>query len=231
MTIKSSLFALLVSATATATSAAVYVEPRVSWLDISGTPNIGDRGWTAQADEPDVVPTLVVGYELSPRVCLELRYTSVGTIDHRKFAPSSAIFPGDEVYLPYVRPYEFHQRTQLYTIAVPIRMAEHKRVTVTLTPLIVAEDSEIEVADYVYLDLPVTIQASDASVSTWPYPFAPGNNRRVLRREDGIKLRAGAEIAVRYAVTPTLAVTAHCSWLNLRSADLFTYGPGLEFRF
>lgn len=232
MSIKHRLLLILLSAAPCLVHAAsFYVEPRVSWLKFSGTPNIGDRGWSIQADEPDVAPTLAVGYELTPHVRLELRATNIGTLNHRKLAPSSAIFPGDEVSLPYVRPYEFHQSTKLYTLAVPLRLAEHKRLAVSLTPLLVAEDSVIEVADYIYLGNPVLIQASSASSFVWPTPLVPGNNRRVLRREDGLALRAGAEIALRYAINDQFGVTAHCNWMSLRSANTLSYGAGVELRF
>jgi len=231
MSIKLRFLCLLLSAAPCLTHAAFYVEPRVSWLNFSGTPNIGDLGWVAQADEPDIAPTLALGYEISPRIRLELRYTSVGKFDYHKFAPSSAIFPGDQISLPYVRPYEYHQRTQLYTLALPIRLMESKRFAVALTPLAIADDTEVEIADYVYLGLPVTIQTADVGSYLWPAPFAPGNNRRVLRREDGTHLRAGAELTLRYTCTEKLAVTAHCNWANLRTTDLLSYGAGLEFRF
>lgn len=231
MSIKLRFLLVLLLAAPCLGHAAFYVEPRVSWLNFSGTPNIGDLGWVAQADEPDVAPTLALGYEISPRFRMELRYTSVGTFDYRKFAPSSAIFPGDQISLPYVRPYEYHQRTQLYTVALPIRLFENKQLSLALTPLAVVDDSEIEIADYVYLGLPVTIQTADAGSYIWPAPFAPGNSRRVLRTENSLHLRAGAELTLRYACTDKLALTAHCNWSSLRTVDLLSYGAGVEFRF
>lgn len=232
MTIKLRLLSLvLLAAPCLAPAASFYVEPRVSWLKLSGTPNIGDSGWVYQADEPDVAPTIALGYEISPRVRVELRYTTVGKFNYRKFAPSSAIFPGDQVSLPYVRPYEYSQRTRLYTVALPFRVFEQKRFSVSLTPQLIADDSTVEVADYIYLGLPVTILATDVSTYLFPPSFVPGNNRRVLRHEDGMKLRAGAELQLRYACTDRFGITAHANWTSLRTVDLFTYGAGVEFRF
>lgn len=211
--------------------AAFYLEPRVSWLKFSGTPNIGDRGWVARSDEPEVVPTLAVGYELSPRLRLELRYTPLGDFTSYRFAPSAAIFPGDEVSLPYVRPYEYRQRTDLYTVALPIRMLDHKRLAVSVTPLLIADDSDVEVADYVYYNLPVILDRADAGAFIWPGPTVPATNRRVLRHSDKVNLRLGGELALRYSCTDKLALTAHCNWSNLRTADLLAFGGGVEFRF
>lgn len=211
--------------------AAFYVEPRISWLNFTGTPNIGDRGWVARSDEPDNAPTLALGCELSPRVRLELRYTSLGDFTSYRFAPSAAIFPGDEISLPYVRPYEYRQRTNLYTVALPIRILDQKRLAVSVTPLVIADDSDVEVADYVYYTTPVILDRADAGAYIWPGPTVPALNRRVLRHSDKTALRVGGELALRYACTDKVALTAHCNWSNLRTGDLLSYGAGLEFRF
>jgi hypothetical protein len=125
MTIKPLLFSLLTLGVATAASAGIYVDFRASKLEISGTPSIGDVGEKLDLeDQPSSAFTFTVGYEFTPVIGAELRYTSLGDVRISKRAPSGAIFPGTGPVIQAQTFYLYEQSTQLYTFALPFRVVE-----------------------------------------------------------------------------------------------------------
>src|SRR4051812_11955243 len=73
--------------------AEIYLEPRLAYLGVSGTPNVGDVGVVTDSDFDRTAPSIALGYHFTPRFALELRYVSLGELSLQKTAPTFAIFP------------------------------------------------------------------------------------------------------------------------------------------
>jgi hypothetical protein len=198
--------------------AAIYVEPRMSFLDIKGTPSIGDIGQVTRSDTPEVAPGIGVGYELASRVKLELRFTYLGTIELRKFSPIYSIFPPGpaDAVLTVIRPYEYKETSRLFSLAVPVTVVKTGRVSLALTPLLHAHDSNIELVDL------FTVLENGLSV-------VPG--RHVIRRENDAVIRPGGELAFDFAFDRHLTFSLHYSYSELKTFNAHLVGGGLRWRF
>ncbi|MGC4075290.1 MAG: hypothetical protein QM760_22870 [Nibricoccus sp.] len=76
-----------------AAHSAIYIEPRLAHLTISGTPDVGDVGIEDDSDIPDFIPTIQLGWEITSRINLEVRYAQIDDIVINKTAMSGAVFP------------------------------------------------------------------------------------------------------------------------------------------
>lgn len=213
MTIKPVLLSVLAVAAATATRAAVYVDVQVSKLEISGTPAIGDRGAKLNDDLPSDALTLAVGYEVSPRIAMEARYTHIGDGRTYKVAPSSSIFPpSGGVDLPVMTYYFMDQSTDLYTVALPFKVVDRGAFSVSVAPLLHLEHSK-----FVF---------TNAGVNTLlPGPLP------VIHRETRTELHLGGELKLAYRFNANVAAHVSYSYSALEAYDAQLLGAGLEFRF
>lgn len=217
MTIKSflptlALFAIA-SAAATAASAAVYIDVSAAKLEISGTPNIGDRGATLDDDLPSSAFTLAIGYEFTPRIALEARYTNLGDAHAYKVSPSSSIFPPrGGADLPVLTYYYYDQSSDLYTLALPIKLVDHGAFSFSIAPMLHLEHSE-----FVF---------TNAGVNTLlPGPLP------VIYRDARTELHLGGEIKAAYRFNANVAAHVYYSYSALEAYDAQLFGAGLEFRF
>lgn len=213
MTIKPVLLSVLAVAAATATSAAVYVDAQVSKLEISGTPAIGDRGAKLNDDLPSSAFTFAVGYEISPRLALEARYTHIGDGRTYKVAPSSSIFPpSGGVDLPVMTYYFMDQATDLYTVALPFKVVDRGAFSVSVAPLLHLEHSTF-----------VFTNAGVNALLPGPLP--------VIHRETRNELHLGGELKFAYRFNANVGASVTYSYSALEAYDAHLIGAGLEFHF
>lgn len=214
MTIKPVLLSLLALGAASAASAAIYVDVHASKLEIAGTPAIGDRGAKLSDDLPSSAITFAVGYEISPRIAIEARYTSIGDGRTYKVAPSSSIFPpSGGVDLPVLTYYFMDQSTDLYTLAVPLKVVDRGAFSLSVAPLLHVERSE-----FVF---------RNAGVNTLLLP----GPLPIIHRETRTELRFGGEVKLAYRFNPNVAASLSYSYSALEAYDAQLIGAGLEFRF
>jgi len=207
-------FALIVSTCLARPS--FYVEPRVSYLHVPGTPNIGDLGSARSTDIDRAAPTFVFGYDLAPRLAVELRYTALGDVVVRKTAPFFLIFPPTSGPVPFdnsvaVRSYRYEQETSITTLALPFRLIGTPKFSARLTPLIQRADAKIDLFE------------TSPNVLVVP----PG----IIHHRRETPVRAGAEISAAYALGTQAAVTGHYTYLPLPGFDAHLFGAGLNWRF
>ncbi|MBI2514519.1 MAG: outer membrane beta-barrel protein [Opitutae bacterium] len=217
MTLKSLLPTLALFATvsaATVASAAVYVDVTAAKLEISGTPAIGDIGAKLDDDLPSSAVTFAVGYEVTPRIAVELRYSDLGDIRINKVSPVWALFPPSGAVAQTLRYYRYKQSTQLYTIALPIKLIAHGPFSLSIAPLAHFDRSEITLTD-----LWVNVQT-----------FAP-QPPTIAYRDTRAKLHVGGELKLAYRFSDHVGVHASYSYSALETYDAHLIGAGLEVRF
>lgn len=190
--------------------AALYVEPRFSYLHVAGTPNIGDLGRKQSSDIEHLAPEIAVGYTFSSRVGVELRYISLGDVKIAKAWPYLQIFPTNDPLLPVLHTYTYVQETSVVSLALPIKVVDAKNFTVFATPLAQRADAKIQ-----FLETSPSID------------FVAGY--RFRRHETPI--RGGGEVSATYALNAHAALTAHYTYLPLPGFDAHLLGAGLNFRF
>ncbi len=213
MTIKPVLLSLLTSLAATAASAAVYIDVRASKLEISGTPSIGDVGEKLdQEDLPSSAFTFTVGYEFTPVIGAELRYTSLGDVRISKRAASGAIFPGTGPVIQAQTFYLYEQSTQLYTFALPFRVVERGGFSASVTPLV-----HFERSDFTFTNTGVN------TLLPGPLP--------VIYRDTRTKVHVGGEVKLAYRFNAHVGANVFYSYSALEAYDAQLFGAGLEFRF
>lgn len=207
------LLALSVLLLPLAVRAAVYIEPRVSLLEIAGTPSIGDLGTPIDQDFPRATGSLAVGVELTSRVKLELRYTGMGELRVMKVSPTWQVFPGD-VLLPTLRKYEYVQRTDLLAVALPWRAIERNGWSLLLVPMLQAERARVELADIIDV----------MSIDFLPQrvPFHHRNDESV---------RFAGELSLGYAVNDRITAVLHYTYSPLRNFDAHLFGTGIGIKF
>jgi len=213
MTIKPVLLSLLASVAATAASASVYVDVSVAKLEISGTPSIGDLGKKLDADLPSSAFTFTVGYEFTPVIGAELRYTSIGDVRLSKVAPTGAVFPTSGPVIQAQTFYLFEQSTQLYTFALPFRVVERGGFSASVTPLVHLERSDF------------TFTNTGVNTLLLPGPLP------VIYRDTRSQLRFGGEVKFAYRFNTNVAASLSYSYSALEAYDAQLIGAGLEFRF
>lgn len=214
MTIKSFLLSCLATAniSATAASAAVYIDVSAAKLEISGTPNIGDVGKKLSDDLPSNAFTLAVGYEFTPRVALEARFTSLGDTHVAKVAPSTAIFPG-EVGATVLTYYYYDQSTDLYTVALPIKLVDRGAFSLSVAPLLHLEHSKF------------VFRNSGVNTLLLPGPLP------IIYRDTRTELRLGGELKLAYRFNENIGAHVYYSYSALEAYDAHLVGAGLDFRF
>jgi hypothetical protein len=192
--------------------AAFYVEPRVSYLHIAGTPNIADLGAVQNSDTERFAPGIALGYTLTPRLGLELRYTALGEVSANKVSPDWKIFPTDNPVIAIPHYYRYVQETSVTSLALPFQLVDAKKITVWLTPL---------------------VQRAEAKVELWEQSpnvlLVAGGGPIHHRRETPV--RAGGEISAAYALGTRAAVTVHYTYLPLPGFDAHLFGAGFTVRF
>lgn len=213
MTIKPVLLSLLASVAATAASASVYVDVGVSKLEISGTPAIGDLGQRIDDDLPSSAFTFTVGYEFTPVIGAELRYTSFGDVRVSKVAPSGAVFPISGPVIQAQTFYLYEQSTQLYTLALPFRVVERGAFSASVTPLVHLERSDF------------TFTNTGVNTLLLPGPLP------VIYRDTRSQLHFGGELKLAYRFNPNVGASLTYSYTALEAYDAQLLGAGLEFRF
>jgi hypothetical protein len=213
MTIKPVLLSLVTSLAATAASAAVYIDVRASKLEISGTPSIGDVGEKLdQEDMPSSAFTFTVGYEFTPVIGAELRYTSLGDVRVSKRAASGAIFPGTGPVIQAQTFYLYEQSTQLYTVALPFRVVERGGFSALVTPLV-----HVERSDFTFTNTGVN------TLLPGPLP--------IIYRDTRTKVHVGGEVKLAYRFNANIGASLSYSYSALEAYDAQMIGAGLEFRF
>lgn len=213
MTTKSILFSLLTLGTAATASAAVYVDVRASRLELSGTPNIGDIGATISEDRPSSAITLAIGYDLTSRLALELRYSRVGDAHIDKVAPTASAFPTNDPTAQVQTFYRFDQTTELYTLALPIKLVEKGDLSVSVAPLLHLERSDF------------TFTNTGVNTLLLPGPLP------VIYRDSRTPVHLGAEVKLAYRLTPHVGASLHYNYSALEAYDAHLFGAGLDFRF
>ena len=196
--------------------AAFYIEPRLSAFTVSGTPSLNDIGQKTGDDVPRAAAGLVFGWELSPRLCAELRYTACDDFTIAKRSPHWPVTaPGaGDVVMPVVVDYDYRQRTDLVTFGVPIRVAEFGKFTVSAAPLVHFEHSRIQLTQL------VNIAATTSTIV-----------RTTFRTETEDTLRLGGELALAYRLNDRVALRVHYAFHDLSHADLHQFGAGAIFGF
>lgn len=195
--------------------AALYVEPRLSAFTVSGTPALDDIGQKTGDNVPRAAVGLVFGWELTSRLCAELRYTAFDGFTIAKRSPHWPVTaPGNNVVLPMVVDYDYEQRTDLVTFGVPIRLAEFRRFTISATPLVHFEHSRIQLTQL------VNIAAATSTIV-----------RTTFRTETEDTLRLGGELALAYRLNERVALRLHYAFHDLSHADLHQFGAGAIFGF
>jgi hypothetical protein len=217
MNTKLKLIPLLATLLACAAHSAVYVDLRVSHQSLDGTPAIGDIGAKISEDLPDAAVSLALGTHLTPRISAELRFTDLGKLSVDKVSPNWNIFPptGD-VVLPAQRYYRYKQSTRLYTFALPVKLFEQNRVSLSVAPLLQLEHSTITIDD-----LYINVQTVNL------LPQAP---TRFLET-DRTKVRLGAEVSLAYHATDKVKLSFNYSYSSLHAYDVHLLGAGLGLEF
>lgn len=213
MTIKPVLLSLVTSLAATAASAAVYIDVRASKLELSGTPSIGDVGQKLDLEDlPSNAFTFTVGYEFTPVIGAELRYTSLGDVRISKLAPSGAVFPGTGPVIQAQTFYLYEQSTQLYTFALPFRVVERGGFSASVTPLV-----HLERSDFTFTNTGVN------TLLPGPLP--------IIFRDTRSKVHVGGEVKLAYRFNANIGASLSYSYSALEAYDAQLIGAGLEFRF
>jgi len=214
---KIKLIPLLATLLACAAHSAVYVDLRVSHQSLDGTPAIGDIGAKISEDLPDAAVSLAIGTHLTPRISAELRFTDLGNLSVDKVSSTWNIFPptGD-VTLPAQRYYRYGQSTRLYTFALPVKLFEKDRMSITVAPLLQLEHSTITIDD-LYLNV--------QTATLLPQPPV-----RFLET-DRTKVRPGAELSLGYQVTDKVKLSLNYSYSSLHAYDVHLLGAGLALEF
>lgn len=206
----------------------VYVEPRVSHVTYSEDPALeDDRGITINSDLPSSVATLVAGIEITPRFGIELRYSVLDDLRVQRVYPGWPYgigLPGDPFFLtspdaltiaPWWYPeYEHHQKSTLTSLGIPIKVASLDKLSLSFTPLLTQERSEITISR-----LP------------WPYEIILAGQNMVVRREKETTLHAGAELGLSYQLHDHLSVTASYTYSPLETFDASFTSLGLRIKF
>lgn len=192
-----------------------YVEPRVSYLHVPGTPNVGDLGIARSTDIDRAAPSLVLGCELAPRVAVELRYTALGDVAVRKTFPFFTIFP--PIPLPFdssiaiARSYRYEQETSVAALALPLQLVSTSKLRAHLTPLLQRADAKIDLFE------------TSPNVLVVP----PG----IIHHRRETPVRAGGEISAAYTLGARAGVSIHYTYLPLPGFDAHLFGAGLNWRF
>jgi len=214
---KNKILPLLLSLTAFSTAhAAVYIDLRLSHLMAAGTPDIGDVGRETGTDFPSVAASMAIGYEISPRLSLELRYTHLGDLTINKVSANWTPFPS-QIVLPAVRRYDFEQRTDLWGIAVPVQVWKKGNLSLQLTPLLQIEHTDVKFRDQ----------------GTFPplpdIDFVPPGY--VFLRRSTTEVQPGAEVALSYHLGSRTTVLLHYTYTPLSTFDAHLFGAGLQAKF
>lgn len=207
----------LLALAATTAPAAFYADLRASHLALQDTPDIGDIGAKTGSDLSPLSLTFAVGYELSPRVDLQLRYTHLGNITINKVSPYATVFPlkPGEVSATVVTNYIFKQRTNLFSLALPFQIWEKEKLSLRLTPLLQLETAKVELG-FGGTMLPYV---SSVPVGT------------VFHRRSTTELHAAGEIALGCRLSESARAYLHYTYAPLSNFDAHLFGTGLELKF
>jgi hypothetical protein len=195
---------------------AVYVEPRLSVAYVPDAPEIGDVGRVLDHDKSHFAPGLAVGWTVTPRVALEVRYTRVGEFSALKESVNFQIFPSDPLLplLPVLRRYRVNQESNLFSLAVPLTLVHAGPVKFSVTPIALYEDTHT-----VAVDVSPNIQTL----------LTVANLKLVDRHDRGI--RPAVELAAKVALNPRTEAGLHYTYAGLANYDAHFLGAGLTVRF
>jgi len=208
------LLLLLLTTLPLSAQSTFYVAPRVSALNITSNPNIGDTGRTVADDLPEAAYGLAVGWNVSPRISIEIRYTGYDDLTALKISPHWQIFPSGEVLLPVERKYEFGAHTKLWSLASPIRLTQDDRLSLFFTPLLQWEDTTVTLTDI---------------IDAMPVGALP-QRVPILQRSEN-HLRLGAELALNYEIGKNGFLLLHYTYSPLETYDAHLLGAGVGLRF
>ncbi|MBI2515378.1 MAG: hypothetical protein HYV95_00530 [Opitutae bacterium] len=196
---------------------AVYVEPRASILHLSGTPEVGVLVSKVSFDTPSTAAGLGLGWEISPTVRIEFRYTDIGTV--KADVLSTQILPPlTGTQLVALHEYEFSQRSRLWSVALPIRVWARDRLMLHFTPLIHCENTKTNL---------VRIDPQFGIPENPPPPVI----RTVANRSNSTALHPGAELSLAYGVAEHFSLTAYYTYAPLKNLDAHLFGLGLGLSF
>jgi len=201
-----------------AAQAQFYLEPRLAYQHVSGTPNIGDIGKVLESDEPAVAPGIALGYALSPRLRLEVRYVSLGNLVVAKLSPNYQIFPVTGPLLPVLRKYEYAQRTDLFAAALPVQVFSSGRASLRLAPLLQLESADVTLTDI------IDIMSAQPNVLSLPY-------RTVYLHRTTTEVHAAAEVSFDYSISDRTTFVLHYTYSPLSNFDAHLFGVGLGVKF
>lgn len=188
-----------------------YVEPRLSYLKVSGTPNVGDIGVVENSDFDRQAPSIGIGFNFTPRVSLELSYVSLGELELRKRSPNFNIFPTPGPVLPFAHVYAYHQKANAVALALPFKVIDRPKFSVSVAPLLQRADAEI------------TFYELSPNVSV----IAPGI---IFHRRDQTT-HGGGDVSAAYRLGAHAAVTLHYTYLALSTFDAHLFGAGFKWSF
>lgn len=207
--------------------AAVYIEPRLSVMHAAEISNVSDIGTIERPDRNKVIPGIALGCEISPRVRVELRYTSIGSSKFHQIYPTWQLLGG--AILPPTYPIAYARKTQLYSFAVPVRVAERGAFTLWLAPIVHLEHTHTTLAGTVFHPLPeVTRPAVFPPVVIDPIrEFVPVRFYDKARNS----YHAGGELSAHYRLNPHTALTASYTYAPLGQFKAHLFGGGVEIKF
>lgn len=205
----------------------VYVEPRLSSMHASEISNISSIGTIERPDRHKVVPGIALGYEISPRIRGELRYTAIGSSKFETIYPTWQALAG--AILPPTYPVSYARKTQLYSVAVPIRLAGRGAFSLWLTPLLHLERTHSTLGGTVFRPLPEAVRPA-----VWPPAVIDPIREFVpVRFYDKVSnsFHTGGELSARYRFNPRVALTASYTYAPLDQFKAHLVSSGLEMRF
>lgn len=196
----------------------VYLEPRADVLHVPGTPNIGDIGRKVSQDFDAFALGGVLGYELADHLHLELRYTRIGRFRVTKQSSNLNIFPPlpGQFVLPAILDYDYEQRSNLFSLAVPVSLLPSRRITLSITPMVVVEDSDVTLTEFF-------LGSSNGEPLT-------RREIRLVQRSARVAHPAG-EIMAGWRLTDRLLATVHYTYLPLDHFDAHLFGISVAVRF
>jgi hypothetical protein len=193
-----------------AAQSALYIEPRLAHLNISGTPDVGDVGVENSSDIPRYIPMINLGWEITSRINLEVRYAEIDDIVVNKTAMSGAIFPLPPGHgtITVLTPYTYSQKSRLITTALPLDVVVAGKFTLTLTPMIQFEQTHTQ------LDRKNGV------------PNLPPIYEKKTKSD-----HFGGEIGASYNFRDPIAATISYTYSPLQRFDAHFVSAGLRFKF
>jgi hypothetical protein len=186
---------------------AFFIEPRVSYVDIAGTPNIGDRGYVTSSDLPQTTVGIAAGCTITSRISVELRYTSIDGIRVNKAGSDIFGVPPGLHPTGLVFDYAYLQDSRIFAVALPLKLVDQGKITFSLVPLLQLERSDIELFQ------------PRGSLAAWP-----------IRHETANEFHVGAEVNIAYRLGSRTELTLNYTYSPLKAFDAHFVSAGLRVK-